>query len=176
MSMNTNKIRKLLPIWHDLYLHSRARMGIQVPPFRWRYLLHWWGWRLYVLSQAMKRLRRAKRLVFKDAAPIVNSGPIEYTRRAKLADFEDAKGIHYPGAAPLYSPPRLCSHPNAEPVRNPGDYFTDYCDDCGSYGKRIGMLPVKWSEFDELQRDHMEWNVYAAKKAEKKQRRALLLE
>ncbi len=100
----------------------------------------------------MRWPRRSKYLVFGDSPAIVNDGPVEYIR------------------------PPLCSHPNAEPVRNPANYFTDYCDDCGAYGKRIGILPVKWSEFDELQRDHMEWKVYAAQKVEKKRRRALLLE
>lgn len=35
--------------WIDLHVRSRARQGIELPPFRWRYLRHWWAWRAYVL-------------------------------------------------------------------------------------------------------------------------------
>ncbi len=42
-------------LWYRLYTRSRSRMGITMPPFQWRYLLHWWGWRWYVLSRVRKR-------------------------------------------------------------------------------------------------------------------------
>ena len=41
-------------VWLTLYCRSRARMGILPPPFRWRYLLEWWGWRCYVIVPAWR--------------------------------------------------------------------------------------------------------------------------
>lgn len=45
--------------YFSLYCLSRARQGLTVPPFHWRYLLHWWGWRCYVLSRLTSRADRA---------------------------------------------------------------------------------------------------------------------
>lgn len=51
-----------LPVhsWQRLYCSSRCRMGFDVPPFRWRYLLRAWGWRCYVLAPAWRWARLGK--------------------------------------------------------------------------------------------------------------------
>ena len=50
-------------VWLRLLCRSRSRQGITPPPFRWRYLLRWWGWRVYVLSRLL-RLRWTRKKGF----------------------------------------------------------------------------------------------------------------
>lgn len=40
-------------IWYGLMCRSRARMGITLPPFRWRYMRKWWAIR-FMLRSPMK--------------------------------------------------------------------------------------------------------------------------
>ena len=40
--------RRPADIWYGAVCRSRARQGIESPPFRWRYLRRPWGWRYYV--------------------------------------------------------------------------------------------------------------------------------
>ena len=46
--------------WYEVLCRSRARQGITMPPFRWRYLLHLWGWRWYVWRPVRQRFSNKK--------------------------------------------------------------------------------------------------------------------
>ena len=52
-------------LWGSLFAKSRARMGLEVPPFRWRCLLRWWGWKGWQTARTQRdqpqEARRAKR-------------------------------------------------------------------------------------------------------------------
>lgn len=42
-------------LWYHSLARSRSRMGIKVPPFRWKYLLKGWGWRCYVWNKLKRK-------------------------------------------------------------------------------------------------------------------------
>ena len=48
--------------YYNLFCRSRARQGITMPPFEWRFLKHWWGWRSYVWYPLRHPIRARRQL------------------------------------------------------------------------------------------------------------------
>lgn len=40
----------IIDVWFRTVCRTRRNQAILIPPFRWRYLLTRWGWRVYVLG------------------------------------------------------------------------------------------------------------------------------